>query len=342
MMLIRPICLADLDQLEALAEESGVGMTSLPANRHALKEKIEAALHGFSSNQQEPGDESYLFALEDTTTQRIVGTCGVIVAVGSGKPFYSYKISTLVHTSEALKIHKEFKALHLVNDYQGVSEICTLFLTPEYRKNGNGKLLSRSRFLFMAEFPQRFAKRVIAEMRGVQNEKGRSPFWRNLGKHFFDMDFSKADYLTATGNKQFISDLIPRYPIYVHLLPKEAQAVIGVVHEATKPALKMLEREGFQFEGYVDIFDAGPTVQAYRDQITTVRESQCGVIRKITPAFAAETYIISNTQSDFRVCLGNLFQEEDGAVKITEEVAFGLQLQVGDTVRFVPFQTKPQ
>ncbi|MBF0280556.1 MAG: arginine N-succinyltransferase [SAR324 cluster bacterium] len=342
MMLIRPIRMDDLDQLEMLAEESGVGMTSLPANHHVLKEKICASLHGFSSNWQEPGDESYLFVLEDTSTERIVGTCGIIVAVGSGKPFYSYKISTMVHTSEALNIHKEFKALHLVNDYQGVSEICTLFLTPEYRKDGNGKLLSRCRFLFMAEFPQRFAKRVIAEMRGVQNSEGRSPFWRNLGRHFFDMDFSKADYLTATGNKQFISDLVPRYPIYVPLLPEEAQAVIGEVHEATKPALRMLEKEGFQFEGYVDIFDAGPTIQTYRDQITTVRESQHRVIGEILPFVRSEKYIISNVQAEFRVCLGNLLEQKDGTVSINTEAAGGLQVEVGDAVRFVPFQIKVQ
>ena len=317
-------------------------MTSLPANSLVLKQKIEASLQGFSSKGQEPGNESYLFVLEDLATGQIVGTSGIVVAVGGSKPFYSYKLSTLVHTSEALKIHKEIKALHLVNDYQGVSEICTLFLTAAYRKGGNGKLLSRARFLFMAEFPERFAKTVIAEMRGVQNQEGRSPFWRNLGRHFFEMDFSKADYLTATGNKQFISDLMPRYPIYVPLLPPEAQAVIGVVHQATEPALNMLEKEGFQFEGYVDIFDGGPTIQAYRDQIRTIRESSRGIVKDIRPNLNSETFLISNTQLKFQVCLGNLHQEEDGTVQITPDVATAMQLAPGDPVRFIPFRMGSQ
>ncbi len=336
MMVIRPIKPEDLDQLRQLAVEAGVGMTSLPANDQILQEKIASSLDAFSGDEKSAENASYLFILEDTSTQQIAGTSGIIAAVGSHKPFYSYKLSTLAHTSEALKIHKEVKVLHLVNDYQGVSEICTLLVTSKYRKGGNGKLLSRSRFLFMAEFPERFARTVIAEMRGVQNEEGRSPFWRNLGRHFFDMDFSKADYLTATGNKQFISDLMPRHPIYVPLLPPEAQEVIGAVHGATKPALKLLEQEGFEFGGYVDIFDAGPTIEAPRSQIRTIQESVKKRVGKIVPKITSETFMISNTHLNFYVCLGPLVERKD-SVKITKEVASALQLQVGDYIRFIPF-----
>ena len=35
----------------------------------------------------------------------------------------------------------------------------------------------------------------------------------------------------------------------------------------------MLEQEGFRYEGYVDIFDAGPTVECTRDNIDAVRRS---------------------------------------------------------------------
>ena len=37
----------------------------------------------------------------------------------------------------------------------------------------------------------------------------------------------------------------------------------------------MLEQEGFRYEGYVDIFDAGPTVECFRDNIHAVRRSRC-------------------------------------------------------------------
>ena len=103
-------------------------------------------------------------------------------------------------------------------------------------------------------------KTIIAEMRGVSDEEGHSPFWQWLQEHFFTIDFPTADHLIGIGNKVFISELMPKHPIYANLLGKEAQEVIGQVHEKTKPALKLLEKEGFEHRGYVDLFDAGPTV----------------------------------------------------------------------------------
>ena len=67
---------------------------------------------------------------------------------------------------------------------------------------------------------------------------------------------------------------MPRHPVYVNLLPEAARSVIGEVHADTQPARAMLEQEGFRYEGYVDIFDAGPTVECFRDNIHAVRASR--------------------------------------------------------------------
>jgi arginine N-succinyltransferase len=277
MIIVRPVTLNDLDQLERLAIESGPGMTNLPANRDVLERKIRTSLDSFSREVDNPGEESYLLVMEDTSNQRIAGTSGIIASVGLSRPFYSYRVIHLAHTSLELNKYDPVGILQMVNEYRGDTEIATLYLTPDYRRDGNGKLLSRCRFLFMAQFPQRFAGRVMAEMRGVHDEQGRSIFWDSLGRHFLDMDFSKADYLSALGKYQFIADLMPHYPIYIRLLPREAQAVIGIPHETTRPALALLEREGFRFEGCIDVFDAGPTIHAPLAQIRTVRESAgCG------------------------------------------------------------------
>ena len=53
--------------------------------------------------------------------------------------------------------------------------------------------------------------------------------------------------LMSAQNKQFISDLVPRHPIYIDLLPDVVQEVIGKPNEHTIPALKLLESEGFSF-----------------------------------------------------------------------------------------------
>ena len=167
MIVIRPITLDDLDQLEKLALESGPGMTNLPSNREVLEKKIHTSIDSFARPITAPGEESYLFVMEDTVKRRVVGTSGIIASVGLTRPFYSYRVIHLAHTSLELNRYESVGVLQMVNEYRGVTEIATLYLTSDYRRGGNGKLLSRCRFLFMAEFPQRFAKRVMAEMRGV-------------------------------------------------------------------------------------------------------------------------------------------------------------------------------
>src|SRR6202023_3918629 len=101
-----------------------------------------------------------------------------------------------------------------------------------------------ARLLFIPEFAQRFAPKIIAELRGKLGEDGKSPFWEGLGRHFFVMEYSRADYLTGIGQKAFIAELMPRHPVYTTLLPATARAVIGKVHTDSLPARAMLEAEG--------------------------------------------------------------------------------------------------
>ena len=72
---------------------------------------------------------------------------------------------------------------------------------------------------------------------------------------------------------------MPRHPVYATLLPAAARAVIGKVHADSQPARAMLEAEGFRYEGYVDIFDAGPTLECFRDNIRAVRQSETFAVK---------------------------------------------------------------
>src|SRR5207244_699397 len=135
-----------------------------------------------------------------------------------------------------------------------------------------GRLLQLVRFLFMAEHPQCFESTVVSEIRGVVDAAGRSPFWDALGQHFFDIDFAEADRLSIV-NKRFIADLMPRHPIYIPLLPKTAQEVIGKPHPESQRAVTNLEAQGFKFNNQVDIFDAGPVMICPRDEVKTVKRS---------------------------------------------------------------------
>jgi arginine N-succinyltransferase len=320
-----------------LTRWTGFGLTTLPKDAKLLRRRINESLRGFEKMADEgpPRGETYLFVMEDLDAGKIVGTCGVISKIGGFEPFYAYRIETSVHESKQLNVRKELRTLHLVEQHDGPCEIGSLFLSPDYRKEGNGRLLSLSRFLFMAEHTEYFDPMVIAEMRGVVDDQGRSPFWDAVGHHFFDIDFPKADYLSMV-NKQFIADLMPKLPIYIALLPPEAQAVIGRVHPETEPALKLLEDEGFRRCGMVDLFEAGPVVQCPLKEIRSLRQSMRLPVRQVVsePPKSAPM-ILANTQREYRACKGTV-ELADGGVKIESSVATALQVKIGDVIRFVP------
>ena len=337
MLAVRPIIKADLDVLYTLSGMAQAGLTSLPQDRDVLRKKIHQSERTFEELPEKPGEEVYLFVAEDTGSGKVVGTTAIYAKVGGYQPFYTYKIRTVTNTSKALKVKVAIQHLELIMDHNGPSEIGTLFLSPEYRKNDNGRLLSVSRFLFMAEYPQCFEEDVIAEMRGVIDDNDRSPFWEALGKYFFAVEFKNADMMTLR-DKSFIAELMPKNPIYVPLLPKEAQDVIGKVHPSTEPALHILQREGFVYDGEIDIFEAGPLVRVKRDAIRAVRESQAAQIAEVVDESIQDgpAMVIANTNSfqSFRAVIGKVRKNAKGVV-LSRPTAEALKMEAGGRVRFV-------
>lgn len=337
MLRIRPVRTDDVEKLEILAKRSGIGMTTMPKDRAAIIERIELSLRSFAADLEKPGDEYYFFMLEDTETGDLVGTSALAAAVGLNQPFYTYTVGKVTHASPHLKVHNVVETLYLGNDYTGTTEICTLFLLPEYRGGANGRLLSRSRFLFLAENGERFAPNIIAEMRGVSDAEGRSPFWDALGRKFFSMEFPEADALCTYGN-QFIAELMPHYPVYVCLLPEDARAVIGTVHPDTKPAYDMLVAEGFRYSGHVDIFDAGPTIEADIKNIRTARDSQRYTVA-ISDEIAsnAKIHLLSNTRRvEWRSTAAVMQIDANGNARIDLATARALEVDNGDQIRACP------
>ncbi|MFI4918843.1 MAG: arginine N-succinyltransferase [Legionellales bacterium] len=337
MMLFRSARDTDLDAIHHLAEHSGIGLTTLPKNKELLKQRLSWSTESYKKDLQKPSDEYYLFVLENQKDKKIVGTSAIEAKTGHETPYYSYKVSKRTRVCHSLNIRSDYEVLSLVNDNQGRTEVCTLFLEPEYRLKNNGLLLSKGRFLFMAQYPERFAPTVIAEMRGISDEKGRSPFWENIGTHFFHMSFAEADRLTLATNKQFIADLMPRNPIYIKLLTPEAQAVIGQPHHSTIPAMTILLKEGFRYSNYVDIFDAGPTIEAPLADIKTIASSHIRIIKGISDEVSSTHYLLANTQIDFRATINYaLINKKDNSCIISKAAAELLEVKRGDRLRVVP------
>lgn len=337
MMLFRNARESDLDAIHHLAKLSGFGITSLSKDKEVLHKRLKWSCSSFKKTVKAPTNEFYLFVLEDPESSEIVGTSAIEAATGHEVPLYSYKITKQTRISHSLNIRSEDEVLHLVSDNQGRSEICTLFLKPEFRINSNGQLLARARFLFIANYPQRFAPIIIADVRGISDDWGNSPFWDSLGRHFFHMSFVKADDLTITTNKQFIADLMPSSPIYVKLLSPEAQKVIGKPHFSSVPAMKLLLREGFRYNSYIDIFDAGPTLEAAAKQIQTIATNRLMTIKSVSDEVFSTLFIIANTKLDFRSTLDRvIFNEEHDGCIISKKTAELLQVKPGEQLRIAP------
>lgn len=338
MYVIRPVAVNDLDALLALTTSTGYGLTTLPADPEFLRKRIGRSQRSFAGMGDQPAGESYLFVLEDTTTGNVIGTSAAVSKVGGFEPFYAFRIETTVHESKFLGVRREIRCLHLVAEHNGPCEIGSLFLSPEHRGGSNGRLLSLARFLFMAEHEACFDPMVLAEMRGVVDDQGRSPFWDAVGKHFFNIDYPRADYLSVI-NKRFIADLMPKHPIYITLLPPEAQAVIGLVHEQTRPALRLLESEGFAWTGMVDMFDAGPIITCPLKDVRVVRESRRATVAEVAGGeVAGEHRLVTNARPDFRACTAAIGELPDGRVRLPSEAAGALGVKTGDAVRLAPLR----
>ncbi len=336
MLVIRPIALDDLDALLEMARTAGAGFTSLPPRRKTLREKIALSLRSFDETPERAGHQRYMFVLEQTDSGAIGGCCAIEAACGLDEPFYNYHVGLTVHASRELQVYGGVPTLYLSNDLTGSSVLCSLYLAPDFRNSGTGRLLSKSRFLFMAAFQQRFAAKVVAEMRGVSDDNGKSPFWEGLGRHFFNIEYEQAEHIVGQGNKACIAELMPKHPIYTVLLPGEAQAVMGIVHPQTAPALQMLTQEGFRYQQYIDIFDGGPTVEAPLTEIRSIKRSQLTTLRAGTVDAAAAPCLIANERlHEFRCVLTPLQWQDEQAVT-TAAAIDALRLDDAATARFVP------
>jgi arginine N-succinyltransferase len=334
--IIRPAKMDDLQPIYEMAKRTGGGFTNLPPDRKALTAKLERSVAGFDRVGDEVADDLYVFVLQNTKTGEVRGTCQIFGKVGQKWPFYSYRIGALTQHSEELGRTFRADILNLSTDLEETTEVGGLFLHPGERAGGLGMLIARSRYLFIRNHRERFADRTIAELRGVIDEAGGSPFWDGVAGRFFGMNFQEADEFNAKFGNQFIADLMPKHPVYIAMLPESAKSVIGIPHPSGRAAMRMLENEGFAWENYVDIFDGGPTMTARTDQIRSIREAKDVVITEISETLgehiAGEKKLLTvGRLHEFKAAYG-WCAPCDGGISLDEVSAATLGLSVGDHV----------
>ena len=336
---LRPAVPDDLPAIYQMAKSTGGGFTSLPADRGVLEARLARGVAALAREEETVGDDLFFFVLEERATGRVSGTCQIVSRIGATRPFYSYRIGAETRHSHELDRTFATETLTLTNDLDGCSEVGGLYLRAQERSAGVGALLARSRYLFIALHRARFGARVIAELRGVHDEAGGSPFWDGVAGRFFGMSFQEADRFNARNGTHVIADLMPKYPLYRALLPDSALAAIGVPHQSGRAAMRMLDVEGFAGGEYVDVLDGGPTMIAATDRITTVCQAQRSSVVAVRAAVDGRTSIVAHGRlADFRASFGVVAEGNDGedGVALDADGAASIGVGPGDIITHVP------
>lgn len=336
MLIMRPARMGDLPEVQRLAADSPVGVTSLPDDRERLAEKIRASEASFAAEVSFNGEESYFFVLEDTVSGKLVGCSGIVATAGFSEPFYSFRNETFVHASRELQIHNKIHVLSMCHDLTGNSLLISFYLQPELESTPWAELNSRGRLLFVASHPERFAESMVVEVVGYSDDKGDAPFWDAIGRNFLAIGYAEAERLCGLKGRTMLAELMPSYPIYVPLLPDSAQEAMGQVHPRSQVSFDILMREGFESEHYVDIFDGGPTVHARTAGLRSIAQSRLVPVRLGAPAQSGRAYLVANNQlQDFRALIVELDWEVGQPLTLTPALAEALGVGEGGSVRVV-------
>ncbi|WP_213936578.1 arginine N-succinyltransferase [Pseudomonas sp. dw_612] len=336
MLVLRPVELTDLPQLQQLARDSLVGVTSLPDDSERLREKILDSCASFDKDVEGNGPENYFFVLEDLTTQRLTGCSEVLATAGFSEPFYSLRNRHYTSASRELNIEHGVPALSLCQDLSGHTLLRGFHIDAALVRTPFSELLSRARLLFIAAHAARFSDAVITEIVGYSDEQGQSPFWDALGKHFFDLPYVEAERLCGLQSRSFLAELMPQYPIYVPMLPQTAQDCIGRIHPDGQEAFDILEREGFETNSYIDLFDGGPTLYARTVGIRSIARSHTGVARSVEAIDARGSYLVSNDSlKDFRAIVTELAYDAGQPVGLSAEMCAALNVTNGSPIRLI-------
>jgi len=336
MLIFRPVAINDLDQIMKLIQLAGPGLSSLPNDTEFIKNKIQKSVDSIDRIGDKPAGERILFALENTEDGEILGISGVISRIGGFDPYHFNRLTSEIKTYPSQNLNIIHNYFQVEKTHKGPSEVCSLFLAPKYRKGPNGRILSLSRFLFMAENIQIFEENVIAEMRGVVSADGISDFWSAVGEKLTGLSFRDADDLYSR-DTEFIDEILPLGKQLINTLPDSAIDIIGKVHPNTEPAKRLLEKEGFKFNKLVGVLEPGPILEVNLQDIRTIKNSKLYTVKEINDEERSESpMLVSNHSSaeNFRTNFASIKIEGDKAT-VHKDLAHHLKLGMLSEIRVV-------
>jgi arginine N-succinyltransferase len=198
----------------------------------------------------------------------------------------------------------------------------------------------------IAMSPQHFDPMIIAQMRGVIDDNGNAPFWEKVCKTFCPISFQDLD-MHLRKSKQFLIDMLPQIPLYVHTMPPEIQSILGQIHANTQGAAHILFQEGFTLTDHIDVGDAGPILSAHRDEIRIIRESRkVGILDIYDTATTpknedtVDCLLSVQTVNGPQITQSPIAAFLDHGIGISRHIAQNLGIEKGQELWIAP--TKPQ
>lgn len=340
MYVVRPVDRADIGALEAMAAVSIPGLHTLPRTREAIVAAVERSIASFAAHVDIPSEESYQFVLEDLRSREVVGTAAIHASAGSNGTYFAFRNDVIQQVSRDLNISHSVHALTLCSELTACSHLSGFYIRHRETAGQEAALLSRARLLYAMLAPHRFGDRFFVPLAGVTDATGQSAFWNALGRKFFKMDFLDAErVIDGARNRTLIVELMPHYPVYVPLLPEDAQAVLGQIHPSGQLAFKLLTQEGFEADEYIDIFDGGPILQAHKNSLRSFCGSQLRQVENAGRAAGTEElvhYAVASTDQNFRAVIAACPPVETAqAICLPRDAQQALGVSAGDTVTCV-------
>jgi arginine N-succinyltransferase len=191
-------------------------------------------------------------------------------AIGLDLPRHWYHVGWVVHAAAELGLFHRLQTLQLGNDLTGASELADIAWQPGLDAAAQAEVLApllaaALQALRAAEPLAGASALLIAELPGLVDADGLSPFWQGLGRPFYDGDAQQAAQRFGPAWRSHVATLMPRQPVYSAFLPAAAQAAVGRAHPAAAVLAGLLQQAGLRPGGHITIDQGAPVLTAPLD-----------------------------------------------------------------------------
>jgi arginine N-succinyltransferase len=227
------------------------------------------------TEQTPPGADEALLqvrAADAAADSPALAEARLVTAIGLSVPRFWFHVGCTVHASATLGLFQRHRTLMLGNDHSGASELA---LRPGATADAAAlQLALQGALLLLAQRRVRYAARLVAELPGLRDAQGRSPFWDGLVRPFHAGEPEATAQRHGRDWRAGVAALLPRQAVYTAFLGAEVQAAIARVPEAALPLRELLEHAGLHYAHHIAIDDGGPVLEAGTDTLPTVAGSR--------------------------------------------------------------------